>query len=385
MPDQKSPGRLLYLDNIKWFVIILVVVMHLKVTYGDMGIWYYNESQAPDLFSLIVFGACGSFLQAFIMGLLFFISGYFTPRSLDRKGLFRFISDRFVRLGLPTLIYMLILNPLTLLIMALFKGTRSGFLPGYLHYVTSLRFLTQSGPLWFCVALLVFSIVYAFLHLATGKRAGAKIGAPLLLSHGLVAGIGVLLALATFLFRIIWPSGSLTHTFYNMQLGNFAQYILMFALGIVAYRRDLLDRIDYRFGAAWLKLAIFCGIPFWAGILVVNNGMSHIDLYLAGVHWQSLAYATWESLFCLGMSLGLIVVFRRYWNAQGRVTQLLSHNAFAVYVFHALIVVLITMLFRNLVLYPLLKMVLMAIIIIPICFISCACLRKIPVMRFLFS
>ena len=61
--------------------------------------------------TLIVFGACGSFLQAFIMGLLFFISGYFTPRSLDRKGLFRFISDRFVRLGLPTLIYMLMALP----------------------------------------------------------------------------------------------------------------------------------------------------------------------------------------------------------------------------------------------------------------------------------
>jgi len=49
--------------------------------------------------------------QAYFMGLLFLIAGYFVPDSFDRKGPARFLRDRAVRLGIPTLIYMLFINP----------------------------------------------------------------------------------------------------------------------------------------------------------------------------------------------------------------------------------------------------------------------------------
>jgi hypothetical protein len=39
--------------------------------------------------------------QAYIMGILFLLAGYFTPASVERKGYARFVSDRFLRLGLP--------------------------------------------------------------------------------------------------------------------------------------------------------------------------------------------------------------------------------------------------------------------------------------------
>jgi hypothetical protein len=39
------------------------------------------------------------------MGILFLLAGYFTPGSLERKGYARFLSDRFLRLGLPLLAF----------------------------------------------------------------------------------------------------------------------------------------------------------------------------------------------------------------------------------------------------------------------------------------
>jgi hypothetical protein len=45
--SSESKERLHYLDNIRWLMIVLVVLMHLKVTYGGMGSWYYQKNSVP--------------------------------------------------------------------------------------------------------------------------------------------------------------------------------------------------------------------------------------------------------------------------------------------------------------------------------------------------
>ena len=49
--------------------------------------------------------------QSYFMALFFFISGYFTPSSLARKGISAFVADKCKRLGMPFLIYVLVLGP----------------------------------------------------------------------------------------------------------------------------------------------------------------------------------------------------------------------------------------------------------------------------------
>ena len=48
------------------------------------------------------------------MCLFFFISGYFSPGSLDRKGRAAFLQDKFRRLGQPFVFFLFILGPLLL-------------------------------------------------------------------------------------------------------------------------------------------------------------------------------------------------------------------------------------------------------------------------------
>jgi len=50
--------------------------------------------------------------QAYFMGLLFLLSGYFTRGPYERKGPGKFLTDRLLRLGAPTLVYVLIISPL---------------------------------------------------------------------------------------------------------------------------------------------------------------------------------------------------------------------------------------------------------------------------------
>lgn len=73
--------RLLYIDNIRSFLIISVVLVHLSATYGFAGDWDYHEvgEVSPLAFFLVVLlQAIGT---AFVMGLFFLIAGYFTPHA----------------------------------------------------------------------------------------------------------------------------------------------------------------------------------------------------------------------------------------------------------------------------------------------------------------
>ena len=96
-----ATSRVLFIDNIRWSMIILVLSMHAADTYSPFGNWYYVDRQATGFGTALFFGIYQSFLQAFFMAALFFIAGYFAAGAFDRKGFSRFARDRLIRLGLP--------------------------------------------------------------------------------------------------------------------------------------------------------------------------------------------------------------------------------------------------------------------------------------------
>ena len=79
------------------------------------------------------------------MGFLFFLGGLFVPSSYDRKGAARFLRDRFIRLGVPSLLFMLVVHPFTG--QFLLHWWKNDFANGYWRYITSFRFLAGSGPM----------------------------------------------------------------------------------------------------------------------------------------------------------------------------------------------------------------------------------------------
>ena len=100
--DSTAKPRLYFIDNLRWLMIIFVVLMHVNVTYSMLGGWYYIEKAKLDIFQTLYFGIYGSFTQAYFMGFLFFIAGYFVPGSYDRKGFGTFSKERLIRLVAST-------------------------------------------------------------------------------------------------------------------------------------------------------------------------------------------------------------------------------------------------------------------------------------------
>ena len=371
-------ARLLFIDNIRWVMIMFVLSMHAAVTYSGHGSWYVKEPAKLDLAQDITFLTYQVFLQSFFMGFLFFIAGYFVPGAYDKKGPGRFIKDRAVRLGLPALFFMLVIQPLTLYYAAGLWDTDQGFWRNYQHYLLHGRVLSGSGPLWFCIALLFFCLVYAGWRALVQPPAGAVKPSPFPRS-GIIIGFIAVITIATFLVRIPWPNGT---SFYNMQFCYFSQYVAFFIAGTLACRHHWLSTLNAKTSRRWGFIGLFGGLTIWFTLIALNIHEKTYAPFDGGWHWQSLSMCLLESLAGTGISLGLLGLFREKFNRQGRLALFFSASAFAVYVFHTPILIVITRLMTSLHWLPLLKFLLATILaIITTYVLSAFVFRRIPLLK----
>lgn len=378
VPGEKS--RLEFIDNLRWEMIVLVVSMHAAVTYSHLGSWYFMEDPQPSQALLVLFAAYQMFLQAFFMGLLFLVAGYFVPGAFYRKGFGNFLNDRALRLGIPSLLYMLVIHPFTVfwLLHVFANHSIPPLTKAYLPYLSTRRFLSGSGPMWFALALLLFSFIYAAWRKLNPKLPGSEKEAALP-TNTQVAGLALAIGFCTFLVRIWQPIGT---NILNMQFCFFSQYILLFIVGIVAWRRDWLMRIPYRFGMRWLTAALTVGSLMWLGIILAALGTHTETRLFGGWSWQSAALSFWESFFCVGVCVGLVVLFRDKFNRQGKLTRWLSDNCFSVYVFHPPLLIAVTLVMHGLDVPKLLKFFLATFLGVAVTYAASSLVfRRIPVLK----
>ena len=371
-----APARLLFIDNLRWVMIMLVLSMHAAVTYSGHGSWYFKEPARLGLPQEMTFVTYQVFLQSFFMGFLFFVAGYFVPGAVDKKGPAHFLRDRAFRLGLPALLFMFVIQPLTLYYAAGLWDTDKGFFYEYGLYIAHGRFLSGTGPLWFCAALLFFSSCYAAWRAVSTPRSIKPLPFP---PAAAVAIFIALIALSTFLVRIPWPNGT---SFYNMQFCYFSQYVFFFIAGTLSYRHSWLSTLTKSTSRSWGRIGLFGGLTIWLLLLIFGGARRTTVPFDGGWHWQSLGMSLMESLAGTGISIGLLGLFREKFNQQGPAARFFSANAFAVYVFHTPVLIVITRAIAGLQWLPLLKFLLATLLAIALTYtLSAWVFRKIPLLK----
>ncbi|MHA1256953.1 MAG: acyltransferase family protein [Promethearchaeota archaeon] len=378
MTEEKKPTRLFFLDNLKILLTILVVMHHTMITYGAAGWWYFRDPN-NDMLSATILSILAGINQAFFMGLFFFISTYFVPGSYNRKGPKKFLKERFIRLGIPYLIYIATVSPI--MIYLLHYESKMSFIEFYASYFQSFEgigaYLGSNGPLWFILTLLFFAIFYC-LWRQIFKTNSEKETVKKPPSNTILVFIIIIMTIFTFLMRLMFPMIG-GYAFLSIQLAFVVQYIIMLILGVVAYQRDWFRNISDKQGKMWLIIALLS--IFFMTFVAISAGALEGDLTLivGGLHWQAFAYALWESIFCIGMSIGLITLFRKKWNTQGKASKTVSANAYTIYLIHAPILVVISILFVVVLIFALLKFVVVLSIVLLVCLlISHFILRRIP-------
>jgi glucan biosynthesis protein C len=367
--------RLCYIDNLRSTLVVFVISMHAADTYSPLGNWYFTDRTPLSTPVLLFFAVWQMFLQAFFMGLLFFIAGLFVPDSLMRKGPLQFARERLWRLGLPVLFYMFVLGPVTEYYLAhSWTSTRAtSFANEWLKHIRNGEFLQENGPLWFCLALLIFSLGYLALRKFEPPRSPRAAPG----TAGLIC-FALIMAVATFLVRAGRPP-----TVLYMHPGDFAQYLLLFMAGVLAARQQWLAKLWFKHGIVWLTLVATLGLVAWLVIIVAGGALEGAtDSYSGGWHWQSAALGLWESFTCVGVCFGLLVIFREKLNYQTRLTKFAADNAFSVYVFHPPVVIALARVLHLVPLQPLLKFVLLTAGAVVTSFIlSAVIFRQIPGLR----
>jgi surface polysaccharide O-acyltransferase-like enzyme len=366
------PTRVDYIDNLRWSAILLVVAVHAGVTYSGLGSWYHVEKRPLGQLSFLFLAIFQSHAQAFFMGLLFFLAGCFLPPSYDRKGAKHFLLGRCKRLGLPALLYMAVVHPVTGYY--LLHWWQGGFWRGYFGYLTNGSFFRGSGPMWFAIALLIFSAAYCVIKPLLPHRTLTAPAAPTWRS---VVSTGLVITVLAFLIRTVQPIGT---NVLNMQLCNFAQYIVLFALGVMACRHEWVTKLPARMGHVCLWTALISSPIVWLTLF----GSLHGDIASinGGWHWQSGAYALWESMFCVTFCTGLLVFYREHVAQRNALTKLLTDNSFGVYFFHPPVLIAITLAMTGLSWTPLAKFAVASLLAIVATYASVhLILRRIPLLR----
>jgi glucans biosynthesis protein C len=377
--------RLLYLDNLRTTAITLVVLGHVAVSYGAEGDWYlHGEGQASPLAFILMLPlmAIGA---AFMMGLLFMIAGYFTPHSYDRKGPGLFLVDRLKRLGIPLLLFAIVINPIIKYLVETHAGEYQGsywsFIPPYVRNLDSSGF----GVTWFLEALLIFSVFYALWRLLTHslprRDAPDRGGVPSNLNIALFA---LLLGFATFVVRI-WAPVNQYFEPEHLEFAHFPQYIAMFAVGTVAFRRNWLTAFSDAQARTWrwVALVFILLLP----VLVIAAGALSGELDergAGGLNWLSLAYSVWEGFMCVAMVITVLAWFRKRFNHQGRLARAMSESSFAVYVLHPIIIVPLALALSGIQINPTLMFLFVAPLAVALCYAIAYYFRKLPLVRNIF-
>jgi len=319
-------------------VILLVISMHAADTYSPLGNWYFVDRAPVSPSTLLVFAVWQMYLQSFFMGLLFLLAGAFLPGALARKGPTGLVAERLFRLGLPVLFYMLVLGPITEYFVAhsWTSTLPTTFANEWLKHLYNGEVLQENGPLWFCLALLIFSLVYVLWHRLTPGSPPLTATKPP--GSAALAGFALAMAAGTFLTALVLPGDGVL---LNMHLRDFPQYVLMFGAGIAAGNQGWLTCLDGRAAFWWVTIVLPVGFVLWLSVLIGGGVLESGGHTLTGWHWQAAAFDLWQGFTCVALALGMLALFRARFNTQGPVARFLSANAFSVYVFHPPILILV--------------------------------------------
>ena len=201
----QSP-RLHAFDGLRAAMMLLGLVLHSACNYQDSpadAIWNFRDPQGSSFFGLMIL-----FIHVWRMPIFMFIAGFFSALLVERRGDGSFVSNRLSRLGLPMLIFLPLMVPLTISAFVFANGSRyGGSVDAGFGVVSSMKaadlFLPITIHLWFLYYLLIYC-VGAFLLIRAGRlclpEAVRSIPTRILGSLTMIPGGTLLLCLPLILF-----------------------------------------------------------------------------------------------------------------------------------------------------------------------------------------
>lgn len=152
----------------------------------------------------------------------------------------------------------------------------------------------------------------------------------------------------------------------------------MFLLG-AAYERGWLDEVPVSVARSGWR-ATWAGLALLGAVAVISLAMGGDYAALAGGwHWQTGTFALLDGLITVGLGIWVVAAFQHRWNATLSVsTGRAARGSYAAYVFHPVVLVVISAALRPLSWPPEAKFFLLAVVGVPASFTIGHLLTRLP-------
>jgi hypothetical protein len=337
------------MDNLRTFIIFVVVLYHVGGVYEAAGLWGWFWI-VDDPATITWVGIIGIVLDTFIMATMFLISGYLTPASLKNKTGWEFLKGKFKRLMIPWLIAVFTLIPLYKVIFLYSRNLPQEHWSTYFHLTNP----NSQNWLWFLPLLFAFNIVY--LLLSKAKIQMPNISLKIAVLGAFLIGLGYSFSIGYFVDFRSWTLTPLID-FENERL---LVYFLTFLIGMLCYRQNI-----FAYKPKRKTLYILANSIAWIPITVHIFARLFPFFYAEGFTVTPLYRLIWHLSFLLSlicMVYLMVETFWRYLDRTGRVWSELNKNSYGVYIIHVIVIGVFGTLLLNLNLPALAKYLLLILL-----------------------
>ncbi len=300
--------RKIYIDNIRWITVILVVIYHVifmfngQSTVGVIG--PFRDCQPQDLYLYIVY--------PWFMFLLFVVSGMSARFELDVKGDNAFIRRRTRKYLVPSTIGLLVfgwvLGYYNMLISGAFDSF--GIVPKPIMFL--IMCASGIGPLWYIQMLWIFSVLIIFIRKIEKDRLydlckKTNTITIMLLTFGVFGAAQILNAPIIVVYR-------------------FGIYGLGFLIGYYVFSHEQVMDTLARLWWLYCVLAVISGVLF----ITINWGKPYtehevLDTFVCNVY-------AWF------MTLGILAFMKKYGNFENSFSKWMCKKSWGLYIFHYLFI-----------------------------------------------
>jgi hypothetical protein len=305
-----SKNRKYFIDNIRWTVVVLVIVYHVAYIFNSAGVLSHIYKTGIPQFDIVCY-----FVYPWLMPLMFVLAGISARFSLQKRTTMQFIKERAQKLLVPFFGGMFLLGWICGWVNSqyvdMFSGNNVPVIVKYIVYC-----FAGTGPLWFILELFLVSIVLLILRrIDRNERLWNFAGKSNLF-------VIILIALP------FWSSSFLLNTPVVTVFRN-GIYLFSFLIAYYIFSHEEIINILEKYRLFFLSVAVLLGVT----VTYIFYGKSFVD--------DKFLQHPLTNLYSWLMMLAIMGCFQKYFNNTNKFTEYINSRNFFWYICHYPIMIIL--------------------------------------------
>lgn len=322
--------RVYFLDNLKAFIILLMVVFHVAMGYTtwDLKWWTVNDVQKHSFFDLFILET-----DVYIMPIMFLVAGYFAPMVLLKRGVSGFWQGKLKRIVIPWVGGVLFIAPFVAYSTFYSRMDTS---PNYFSFWATGFWgpYYQQAQYWFLGVLALFFLLLTIayqINPAYFKKSN-QLATP---SFWFFLAFALFTAASFFIANLFfWNDAWVNVQFlFMLQPVRFILHLCYFGLGVYAWKHSWFTPGGYNPRLLpWCMSALIMLFVFLA-YRVTFTLMPDVPVVAKVGH--ALTHAT----FSLTATFALIALFQRFFDSNAYLWRRLAANSYIIFFIHQCVII----------------------------------------------